>query len=166
MAIIGMDIHRSFAQVAFLCEGQINQEQRVDLIHDRLVKFAKTLSKEDEVVLEATGNSAAVERILRPFIKRVVIANSRMVRAIAYARVNDDERTIRYDGGPIGGWGSLRGIASVFAKEWDTPAALDTLRRQNKPHGFVSCSWAKPADYHTFEICRERTEKDMLRRLP
>jgi transposase len=91
MAIIGMDIHRSFAQVAFLCEGQINQEQRVDLIHDRLVKFAKTLSKDDEVVIEATGNSAAVERILRPFVKRVVIANPRMVRAIAYARVKTDK---------------------------------------------------------------------------
>ena len=36
-----------------------------------------------------------------------------------------------------------------------TPAALDTLRRQNKPNGFmcVSCSWAKPADYHAFEFC-------------
>ena len=91
MAIIGMDIHRSFAQVAFLENGQIKREQRVELVHDRLVKFAKTLSVEDEVVIEATGNSAAVERILRPFVKRVVVANSRMVRAIAYARVKTDK---------------------------------------------------------------------------
>ena len=66
MAIIGMDIHRSFAQVAFLQNGQIKREQRVELVHDRLVKFAKTLSIEDEVVIEATGNSAAVERICGP----------------------------------------------------------------------------------------------------
>src|SRR5271169_3676764 len=91
MAIIGMDIHRSFAQVAFLENGQIKREQRVELVHDRLVKFAKTLSVEDEVVIEATGNSAAVERILRPFVKRIVVANSRMVRAIAYARVKTDK---------------------------------------------------------------------------
>ena len=91
MAIIGMDIHRSFAQAAFLQDGQIKREQRVELVHDRLVKFAKTLSIEDEVVIEATGNSAAVERILRPFVKRVVVANSRMVRAIAYARVKTDK---------------------------------------------------------------------------
>ena len=66
----------------------------------------------------------------------------------------ENQPTVEYDG-PAGGWGSLRGIASVFGKEWDTPAALDTLRRQNKPKGFmcVSCSWAKPADYHTFEFC-------------
>ena len=91
MAIIGMDIHRSFAQAAFLKDGQIKREQRVDLVHDRLVKFAKTLSLEDEVVIEATANSAAVERILRPFVKRVLVANSRMVRAIAYARVKTDK---------------------------------------------------------------------------
>lgn len=91
MAIIGMDIHRSFAQAAFLQDGQIKREQRVELVHDRLVKFAKTLSIEDEVVIEATGNSTAVERILRPFVKRIVVANSRMVRAIAYARVKTDK---------------------------------------------------------------------------
>jgi transposase len=91
MAIIGMDIHRSFAQVAFLLDGQIKREQRVDLIYDRLVKFAKTLSSEDDVVIEATGNSAAVERIMRPFVKRVIVANPRMVRAIAYARVKTDK---------------------------------------------------------------------------
>jgi molybdopterin-dependent oxidoreductase alpha subunit len=65
-----------------------------------------------------------------------------------------DHTTVEYDG-PAGGWGSLKGIARIFGKEWATPAALDTLRRQNKPKGFmcVSCSWAKPADYHTFEFC-------------
>jgi transposase len=91
MAIIGIDVHRSFAQAAFLQDGQVKQEQRVDLVHDRLVRFGKSLSVEDEVVIEATGNSAAVERILRPFVKRVVVANPRMVRAIAYARVKTDK---------------------------------------------------------------------------
>ena len=91
MAIIGMDIHRSFAQAAFLQDGQVKREQRVDLVHDLLIRFGKSLSVEDEVVIEATGNSAAVERILRPFVKRVVVANPRMVRAIAYARVKTDK---------------------------------------------------------------------------
>jgi transposase len=91
MAIIGLDIHRSFAQAAFLQDGQVKREQRFDLVHDRLVRFGKSLSVEDEVVIEATGNSAAVERILRPFVKRVVVANPRMVRAIAYARVKTDK---------------------------------------------------------------------------
>ena len=64
------------------------------------------------------------------------------------------EKTVEYDG-PSGGWGSLGGLTSIFGKEWDSPAAIDTLMRQNKPKGFmcVSCSWAKPADYHQFEFC-------------
>src|SRR6478609_6893351 len=64
------------------------------------------------------------------------------------------QTTVEYDG-PAGGWGSLRGIARIFGKEWATPAALETLMRQNKPKGFmcVSCSWAKPADHHPFEFC-------------
>ncbi len=67
---------------------------------------------------------------------------------------SEDKPTVEYDG-PSGGWGSLKGIARIFGKEWDSPTALDTLRRQNKPKGFmcVSCSWAKPADYHAFEFC-------------
>lgn len=57
--------------------------------------------------------------------------------------------------GAAGGWGSLRGITRIFGEEWTTPGAIETLLRQNKPKGFmcVSCSWAKPADHHTFEFC-------------
>ncbi len=65
-----------------------------------------------------------------------------------------DKETVHYEGA-AGGWGSLRGISRVFGKEWNSPMAAETLMRQNKPHGFmcVSCSWAKPADYHPFEFC-------------
>ena len=65
-----------------------------------------------------------------------------------------DEQTVEYQGA-TGGWGSLEGIAKVFGREWSSPVALETLARQNKPKGFmcVSCSWAKPADYHAFEFC-------------
>jgi len=66
----------------------------------------------------------------------------------------DETVTVEYDGA-AGGWGSLRGIADIFGKEWATPSAIETLMRQNKPKGFmcVSCSWAKPADHHAVEFC-------------
>lgn len=67
------------------------REQRLDLVQDKVVAFGRTLRPDDEVVLEATGNTAAIERLLRPFVGRVVIANPRMVRAIAYARVKTDK---------------------------------------------------------------------------
>ena len=62
--------------------------------------------------------------------------------------------TVEY-GGPAGGWGSLRGIRETFGREASTPAAVETLARQNKRHGFmcVSCSWAKPASPHVAEFC-------------
>lgn len=62
--------------------------------------------------------------------------------------------TVEYDG-PSGGWGSLRGMGSVFAEALDRPSVIGTLIRQNKPGGFmcVSCAWTKPAAYHPFEFC-------------
>ena len=65
-----------------------------------------------------------------------------------------EDDTVHYDG-PAGGWGSLKGITRIFGKELDSPAVLETLRRQNKPGGFmcVSCAWTKPAHPHAFEFC-------------
>lgn len=91
MRVIGMDVHRAFAQVAILDDGKVVSEQRLDLVQDKVLAFGRGLRADDEVVLEATGNTAAIERLLRPFVARVVIANPRMVRAIAYARVKTDK---------------------------------------------------------------------------
>ena len=61
---------------------------------------------------------------------------------------------VRYEG-PAGGWGNLWGVARIFGEEWPTPMAIETLARQNKPHGFVcvSCGWGRPAHPHPFEFC-------------
>lgn len=66
----------------------------------------------------------------------------------------ENEDTVHYDG-PSGGFGSLKGVARIFGKEWATPLALETLRRQNKPGGFmcVSCAWTKPEHPHLAEFC-------------
>lgn len=65
-----------------------------------------------------------------------------------------DDDTVSYDG-PSGGFGSLKGMARIFGTEWATPMALETLRRQNKPGGFmcVSCAWTKPEQPHPAEFC-------------
>lgn len=64
-----------------------------------------------------------------------------------------DETTHSED--PTGGWGSLKGMGKVFAREKPTPAVAQTLMRQNKPGGYMcsSCAWGKPAEPHTFEFC-------------
>lgn len=59
------------------------------------------------------------------------------------------------DAEPAGGWGSLKGIASVFGETWPEPGTIETLKRLNKPGGMMctSCAWPKPANYRPFEFC-------------
>lgn len=59
------------------------------------------------------------------------------------------------DVGPAGGWGSLKGMVAVFARERATLGVLETLARQNKAGGYAcsSCAWGKPAHPNAFEFC-------------
>ena len=76
MRIIGMDIHRVFAEVALLAEGKLRRLGRVEMQRDKLEAFARTkLTSDDHVVVEATGNAAALAEVLRPYVGQVVIAN-------------------------------------------------------------------------------------------
>ncbi|MCB8837725.1 FdhF/YdeP family oxidoreductase [Aurantimonas sp. VKM B-3413] len=57
---------------------------------------------------------------------------------------------------PTGGWGSVKSLLSKASDEGLLASTLwTTMQRQNKADGYqcVSCSWAKPADPHTFEYC-------------
>ena len=65
MRIIGMDIHRTFAEVMFLEDGELIHGGPVQLCHDEFSAFARSLHSDDEVVLEATGNAMAVAEVLR-----------------------------------------------------------------------------------------------------
>ncbi|RYE71846.1 MAG: IS110 family transposase [Oxalobacteraceae bacterium] len=86
-----MDVHRSFAQVAVLDQGKVMEEFRVELDYDAVVAFGQKLRIDDEVILEATGNTSAIVRLLTPFVAKVVIANPLQVKAIAHARVKTDK---------------------------------------------------------------------------
>ncbi len=59
-----------------------------------------------------------------------------------------------YDG-PAGGWGSVRSLGAILAKEGIPLSGALVLQEQNKPKGFqcVSCAWIKPAEPHLFEYC-------------
>lgn len=90
MRVIGLDVHRNFAQVAELDNGVLRQCGRVDLVRDKVLAFARTLKADDEVVLEATGNTMAIVKLLKPYVGRVVIANPLQVRVIAEAKAKTD----------------------------------------------------------------------------
>ena len=82
--VIGMDIHRTFAEVVFWEDGRLRPHGRVDMTRSGLEGFGRTLSKDDEVVVEATGNAMAVVRVLSPYVARVIVANPLQVKAIAH----------------------------------------------------------------------------------
>ncbi len=66
MRVIALDEQRSFAQVAELEDGALRQRGRIDLVRDKVLEFARALRRDDEVVLEATGNTMAIVRLLKP----------------------------------------------------------------------------------------------------
>jgi transposase len=64
--VIGMDIHRTFAEVVFWEDGRLRPAGRIDMTRSGLEGFGRTLTSEDEVVIEATGNSMAVSARAEP----------------------------------------------------------------------------------------------------
>ena len=90
MRIIGLDIHRAFAEAVAWDDGKLKRLGRVDMRRPLLEAFAKKLSKDDVVVVEATGNAASVAAVIAPHVKKVVIANPKQVRVIAHAKIKTD----------------------------------------------------------------------------
>ncbi|SEO07843.1 Transposase [Gemmobacter aquatilis] len=91
MRIIGLDIHRVFAEAVVLEDGTARRLGRVDMTREKLSAFAVTLLPTDHVVVEATGNAAAVVEILTPQVARVVVANPLQVHLIARAKTKTDK---------------------------------------------------------------------------
>ena len=88
--VIGLDIHRVFAEAVMLDGHKVIRLGRIGMTREHLDRFAQTLTHDDRVVVEATGNATAVSEVLAPHVGRMVIANPRQVRLIAEARIKTD----------------------------------------------------------------------------
>src|ERR1035441_10612989 len=89
---IGLDVHRDFCEVAVHQAGKVTHWPRVSARPGPLQEFAETLRADDEVALEATSNALAIARIIRPHVARVVIVNTRRLKAIADAKLKTDRQ--------------------------------------------------------------------------
>ena len=123
MRVIGMDIHRVFAEAVALLDGVVTRLGRIDMRRDQLEAFAlSTLTHDDHVVVEATGNATAVVEVLSPHVGRVVIANPKQVRLIADAKIKTDK---------IDATALAKLYASGFLPEvWVPDARTEAMRRQ------------------------------------
>jgi hypothetical protein len=86
-----MDVHREFAQLAVVEDGLCRDDGRIGVTPEALRAWAETLRPDDEVALEATGNSDAIAMLLTPVVARVVVSNPKKTRAIAEAKVKTDK---------------------------------------------------------------------------
>src|SRR5215469_1281669 len=68
MRIIGLDIHRAFAEAVAWKNGKLSRLGRVIMRREQLQDFAKQLSNSDVVVIEATGNAASVAAVIGPHV--------------------------------------------------------------------------------------------------
>jgi transposase len=91
MRIIGLDVHRTFAEVTIREHGRVRPGGRISTTPAGLQLFARSLTRHDEVVLEATCNTHAIARLLRAHAWRVVVSNPLRTRAIAEAKIKTDK---------------------------------------------------------------------------
>lgn len=68
MRVVGLDIHRVFAEAVLLDGGRVMRLGRVGMTRDHLSAFARKLTNDDHVLIEATGNAAAVAEVIAPHV--------------------------------------------------------------------------------------------------
>jgi transposase len=91
MRSIALDVHRAFCEVAIKDGDALRSGGRIKTNVAELELFAQSLAPDDQVALEASGPALAIKRIIEPHVARVVVANTRKVRAIAEAKVKTDK---------------------------------------------------------------------------
>ena len=89
----GLDVHKRVVEACVLdAEGQILMRERFDLSPSKLSRFARRyLGAEAKVAVEATTNTWAIVRLLKPHVGEVVVSNPLATKAIAQAKVKTDK---------------------------------------------------------------------------
>src|SRR3954462_2770126 len=72
---IGLDVHRDFCEVAIAEAGEVRSAGRIAARPDVLEVFGQSLSTDDQVVLEVTGNAWEIARIIEPHVARVIVVS-------------------------------------------------------------------------------------------
>ena len=64
---IGLDIHRDFCEIAISDGGKARSAGPVNTNPEALTVLGNSLTPEDKVILESTGNALEIARVLEPF---------------------------------------------------------------------------------------------------
>ncbi|MGC2311010.1 MAG: IS110 family transposase, partial [Candidatus Babeliaceae bacterium] len=90
---VGLDVHKRVVQACFLAaDGRVLKQLRFGLSPAALEVFAEEhLLPTDQVALEATTNTWAIVRILKPQVAHLVVSNPLTTKAIAAAKIKTDK---------------------------------------------------------------------------
>ena len=91
---IGLDVHRTFCEVAICEDGKVRSVGRVPSTPEGITSLAESLLGSDRVALEVTGSSWEVARLLEPHVNRVVVVSPEDT-GIASARAKTDKLDAR-----------------------------------------------------------------------
>jgi transposase len=92
---LGLDVHRDFCEVAIAEEGRVRSAGRIATRVPALELFAASLGPDDVVALEATTGTDRIVSVLQRHGLRVVVANTRKLKAITDARAKTDRLDAR-----------------------------------------------------------------------
>ena len=91
---IGLDVHRTFCEVAICEDGIVRSAGRVASTPEGIGALADSLLPSDRVALEVTGSCWEVARLLEPHVNRVVVVSPEDT-GIASARAKTDKLDAR-----------------------------------------------------------------------
>jgi transposase len=91
---VGLDVHRDFCEVAILDGGVQVASGRIATVPEELELFARSLTVDDHVALEMSGNAWEIARILEAHVGRVIVVDPRDT-GIANARAKTDRLDAR-----------------------------------------------------------------------
>jgi transposase len=117
---LGLDVHKTFIEVALHEDGAVQRVGRVAI--EDLAAFAESLGPTDHVVLESTSVSWAIVDALASHAGRVTVSNPMKTKAIASAKVKSD----KVDARVLAQLGAAEFVAEVWVPDVETRA----LRRR------------------------------------
>src|SRR5690348_14613003 len=91
---IGLDVHRTFCEVAICEDGEVRSAGRVPSTPEGIRSLVDSLLPSDRVALEVTGSCWEVARILEPHVDRVIVVSPEDT-GIANARAKTDKLDAR-----------------------------------------------------------------------
>jgi transposase len=92
---LGLDVHRDFCEVAIAEGGRVRSAGRIATRVPMLELFARSLAPDDVVAMEATTGTDRIVSVLERHGIRVVVANTRKLKAITDAKAKTDRLDAR-----------------------------------------------------------------------